>query len=124
MAEQETPNNATGGGQQPDQGSDDRTFTQEDVNRIAGDARAAERKKYADYDDLKDAAVLIWRVITGGNDHFIHDTNEVIYSDILFPTLFLKHIDDYSEYTQLLSTLLSVFEGNLTTAYDIMQQLQ
>ena len=56
MAEQVTPNNATGGGQQPDQGSDDRTFTQEDVNRIAGDARAAERKKYADYDDLKDAA--------------------------------------------------------------------
>ena len=34
----------------------ERTFTQSEVNAIIGDRLAQERKKYADYDDLKDKA--------------------------------------------------------------------
>lgn len=31
----------------------ERTFTQEEVDRLVGNARTKERKKYADYDDLR-----------------------------------------------------------------------
>lgn len=32
--------------------SDEKMFTQEELNRLVGNARAKERKKYADYDEL------------------------------------------------------------------------
>ena len=34
----------------------EKTFTQEEVNKLMGDLRAKERAKYADYDDLKGKA--------------------------------------------------------------------
>lgn len=36
-----------------DQSGQERTFTQQEVNRMVGDARQKERSKYADYDELK-----------------------------------------------------------------------
>lgn len=36
-----------------DQSGQERTFTQQEVNRLVGDARQKERSKYADYADLK-----------------------------------------------------------------------
>jgi len=36
-----------------DQSGQERTFTQQEVNRMVGDARQKERAKYADYDELK-----------------------------------------------------------------------
>lgn len=38
------------------EGSQPRTFTQDEVNALVGSARMKERQKFADYDDLKDAA--------------------------------------------------------------------
>lgn len=48
--QQTTPPPATGGG------GDHKTFTQADVDRIVADRLGRERAKYADYDELKDAA--------------------------------------------------------------------
>ena len=36
-----------------DQSGQERTFTQQEVNRMVGDARQKERAKYADYANLK-----------------------------------------------------------------------
>lgn len=36
-----------------DQSGQERTFTQQEVNRLVGDARQKERSKYADYEELK-----------------------------------------------------------------------
>lgn len=47
---------ATGGTTQTgsaDPSGQERTFTQQEVNRLVGDARQKERSKYADYDELK-----------------------------------------------------------------------
>lgn len=41
------------GGEQGDEQAGERTFTQEDVDRIVEERLARERKKFADYDDLK-----------------------------------------------------------------------
>lgn len=54
MADNETPTNAQGGGEQPESGG--KVFTQDELDRILSDRLARERQKFADYDDLKGAA--------------------------------------------------------------------
>ena len=67
QAQQESPTNATGGGQQPagdagkvkeqSEGSTpDPRFTNEQVESIVEQRLARERRKYADYDQLKEKA--------------------------------------------------------------------
>ena len=61
MPENEEPKNtetppdddATGGGNEPENDGEDRTFTQEELDAILGERLARERKKFSDYDDVK-----------------------------------------------------------------------
>lgn len=60
MPDQKTNDNpestdANDGGKQSDKDAGGRTFTQDELNAIVADSRRKERKKYADYDDLKAA---------------------------------------------------------------------
>lgn len=43
----------TGGGQEPNGGAPEKTFTQGEMDAIIGERLAREREKYADYDDMK-----------------------------------------------------------------------
>lgn len=52
MPEEKDPKDVQGDGKPPDEG---RTFTQDELNVIVSDRLERERKKYADYDDLKAA---------------------------------------------------------------------
>lgn len=55
-ATEATPASEQAPAPQNDPPAAERTFTQEEVNRIAGEARVRERQKYADYEDLKGKA--------------------------------------------------------------------
>lgn len=52
MAENNTNNNTAGAGN-GGEGSENKTFTQDEVNAIVEGRLARERQRYADYDDLK-----------------------------------------------------------------------
>ena len=62
------------------------TFTQEDVNRIVGEAKRAERAKFADYDDLKKGAQTVEQQLQE-----IQRQNQTLARDALAAKVAAKH---------------------------------
>ena len=76
MADDETPTTETPGAPDGDQGGktdEGKTFTQADVDRIAGERALRERQKFGDYDDLKAKAEELDKIREGEKTELQHE---------------------------------------------------